>query len=190
MTARSLPFTGLSQIAGVAAIVAVLSIQPAGVGAQNPAPAAGRDTQAGQGAGRVGADGRSGRPADAPGSLGWKWWNDPDIRKQLKLTDDQATSIEGIFEKRQSEVQPWVDTFYRETERLTKMTRERVAQEPAYTLQVSRVEAVLSRLRESRTVMMYRMFLVLQPEQHRKLQDIMDRGRPTDGRGRGTGTGR
>jgi Spy/CpxP family protein refolding chaperone len=180
----------LSQIIGFAAVVAVLSTQPFRVGAQGVA--AGRDTQAGQaaGAGRAGTDGRSGRPGDAPGSLGWKWWNDPDIRKQLKLVDEQAASIEGIFEKRQADVQPWVDMFYRESDRLTRMTRERVAQEPAYTLQVSRVEAVLSRLRESRTVMMYRMFMVLQPEQHRKLQDILGSGRPADGRGRTTGSGR
>ena len=52
----------------------------------------------------------------------------------------------------------------------TRLTRERLVDESTYSLQVARVEALRRRLNESRTVMLYRIYQELTPEQYKKLQ--------------------
>jgi Spy/CpxP family protein refolding chaperone len=137
------------------------------------------------------AQGAPNRPpaGPPPGSsglgAGWDWWFDPAVKKDLKLTDEQAGRIRDIFEKREVEVKPVWDQLNREGERLEKMTRERVADDATYAVQVSKVQFLFAEVRKSRTVMIYRMFRELQPEQYKKLQDIMERRRPSDGRGPG-----
>lgn len=152
----------------------------AGAGRQ----AAGSNQQAPGGA-------RGDRPRESGSApFGWQWWNDPDVRRDLKLSDEKSRVIEGIFQKRQGEAKAWWDQLQREQDRLTRMTRERLADEGTYALQVSKVEALAARLREGRTVMLYRIYLELQPDQFKKLQDIMDRWRANNGRGRGPEPGR
>jgi len=107
----------------------------------------------------------------------------------LKLSDEKARVIEDIFQRRQTEAKAWWDQLQREQDRLTRMTRERVTDEATYALQVSKVEALAARLREGRTVMLYRIFLELQPDQFKKLQDMMEQRR-NNGRGRGPEPGR
>jgi Spy/CpxP family protein refolding chaperone len=144
-------------------------------------------SQSGSGQPAAGSGDRSREAGQAP--FGWQWWNDPTVKSELKLSDDKARLIEGIFQKRQTEAKAWWDQLQKEQDRLTRMTRERMTDEATYALQVSKVEALASRLREGRTVMLYRIYLELQPEQFRKLQDMMDRRR-TNGRGRGPDVGR
>ena len=126
-------------------------------------------------------------PSGPPGNGGspWDWWSDPAVKKDLKLTEEQVHKIRDIFEKRETEVKPLWDMLNREGDRLDRMTRERVADEATYAVQVSKVQHLFARVRESRTVMMYRMYRELQPEQYKKLQEIMDRRRAMDGRGSG-----
>jgi Spy/CpxP family protein refolding chaperone len=135
------------------------------------------------------AQGTPGRPSGPPasGSLGpsWDWWDDPAVKKDLKLTDEQARRIRDIFEKREVEVKPMSDQLYREGEKLDKMTRERVADDATYAVQVSKVHHLFAEVRKSRTLMIYRMYRELQPEQYKKLQEIMERRRSMNGRGSG-----
>jgi len=191
---HKLSFTHLSHLGSLS--LAVWCLAGASQLSASQAPQGQGGTAAGapsaQGAGRQAGppDGRGGRAGDASGSTAWKWWNDLDVRRELKLTDEKARAIEAIFEKRQAEVKPWVDQLQKEQDRLNRMTQERLADVPTFTLQVSKLEALRSRLQESRTVMLYRIFLELQPDQFKKFQDIMDRRRRSDGRGRGSEAGR
>ena len=125
--------------------------------------------------------------APASGTLGpsWDWWDEPAVKKDLKLTDEQVRKIREIFEKREAEVKPVWDQLNREGDRLDKMTRERVADEATYAVQVSKVHHLFADVRKSRTMMLYRMYRELQPEQYKKLQEIMERRRSTDGRSSG-----
>ena len=129
------------------------------------------------------------RPSGPPasGTLGpsWDWWDEPAVKKDLKLTDEQVRKIREIFEKREAEVKPVWDQLNREGDRLDKMTRERVADEATYAVQVSKVHHLFADVRKSRTMMLYRMYRELQPEQYKKLQEIMERRRSTDGRSSG-----
>ena len=129
------------------------------------------------------------RPSGAPasGTLGpsWDWWDDPAVKKDLKLTDEQVRKIRDLFEKREAEVKPVWEQLDREGARLDKMTRERVADDATYAVQVGKVHHLFAEVRKSRTVMISRMYRELQPEQYKKLQEIMERRRSTDGRGAG-----
>lgn len=112
------------------------------------------------------------------------WWADPEIKAALGLTEEQTKRIREIFERRELEVKPLLAMLNRESDRLDHMTKERVADDLAYAVQVSKVENLVARWRESRTVMIYRMYRELQPDQHKKLQEILDRRRSA---GRGSG---
>jgi Spy/CpxP family protein refolding chaperone len=151
--------------------------QPAGQLGAAPNPPAGR--QAGPGGGR------SGVGPTVPG--GFEWWRDAEVKRELKLTEDKARKIEGMFAKLENDRRPLVEKLDQERARLDQMTRERTADEAAYALQVGQVETLWARWRESRTVMIYRMYRELQPEQYKKLQEIFQRRAASDGRGRGPG---
>lgn len=126
-------------------------------------------------------------PPNRPVTVRWEWWKDPDVKRSIRLSDEKTRKIDAIYTRREIEIQPVVDKIVVEQDKLNHMTNERVADEAAYALQVSQVETLWARWRESRTVMLYRMFLELQPDQYKKLQEIMDRRFSQDGRGRGPG---
>ena len=111
------------------------------------------------------------------------WWSDPAIKAEIKLTDEQSKRIKEIFEKREAEIKPLLEQLNRESGRLDRMTSERAADEITYSVQVGKVESLAARWRESRTMMIYRMYRELQPEQYQKLQEIMDRRRSARGSG-------
>ena len=126
----------------------------------------------------------SGRGA-GPSTLGWKWWSDVDVQKELGLSPEKVRNIDDYFNRRDADLRPVMHEFVRQSEELDKMTRAAVVDESTYLLQVMRVESTRQRLNESRTVMLYRMYRQLTPDQHRKLQDLLDRRFNRGGRGRG-----
>jgi Spy/CpxP family protein refolding chaperone len=66
------------------------------------------------------------------------------------------------------------------------MTRAATVDEATYALQVQEVQSLGARLGESRTMMLYRIYRELQPEQYKKLQEIFARraAQHTGGNGR------
>ena len=115
----------------------------------------------------------------------WEWWKDDDVKRQLGLTDKVATDIDSYYQNRLRQMMPFVESLNREREALDKMTRERNVDEATYAVQVSHVVSLQSKLLESRTLMLYHIYLKLTPEQHLKLNDARDRHFQ---RGRGAGT--
>jgi Spy/CpxP family protein refolding chaperone len=116
----------------------------------------------------------SGRGA-APPTLSWEWWNDADVQKELGLAAEKIERINSFYARRNAELRPVVHEYQKQLAELDKLTRERLVDPETYLVQVLRVEAARSRLSESRTMLLYRMYRELTPEQHRKLQDMMDR---------------
>lgn len=117
----------------------------------------------------------SGRPSGGPQMGPWKWWNDAGVQKELGLSAEKIKDIDNFFERRSKDLKPMADELERQRQELDNMTKAAVADESVYALQVLRVESLGARLRESRTMMLYRMFRSLQPDQYRKLQDLLDR---------------
>jgi hypothetical protein len=126
---------------------------------------------------------RSRRPGGG-GSDGGRpeWYQDEVFKKDLALTDDKSRRITGLYEYRTRQMQPFVEALAAENAVQFKMSQERTASVGAYRVQVAKVQALRSRLIESRQVMEYRMSLELTPEQ---LQKIDARDNPRGRRGGG-----
>jgi Spy/CpxP family protein refolding chaperone len=115
--------------------------------------------------------------------VGWEWWKDDAVKKDLALTDSQARSITRLYEDRARQMKTHSDEFQKQLEELDKMTRERTVDVATYSIQVTRVEALRTELSKTRTVMLYSIYRMLTPEQYQKLRQIRDQRR--SGRGGG-----
>jgi len=95
----------------------------------------------------------------------------------MNLTDAQVRVITQIYERRVREVTPFYEEFVKQLAELDRMTQERVVDEATYAVQVSRAEALRSKLNETRAVMLYTIYKRLDPAQYQKLREIRDRRR-------------
>jgi Spy/CpxP family protein refolding chaperone len=125
---------------------------------------------------------RPGPPPARPGSGGGEWWKDELVVKELQLGPSKARSIDRIVMDRMKRGEGIADEFETEFGKLEQMATERVG-EAAFTSQVMKVSFLRSRIWESRQVMLYAMYQVLTPEQHKKLLEIRERNRGRGGRG-------
>jgi Spy/CpxP family protein refolding chaperone len=102
----------------------------------------------------------------------WKWWINPEHRRELGITDDQSKQIDAIFESSF----PAQRAKYREAEKLdeelSRMLKESVADVATVTAKVEQLEKLQAERRAMRTVMLYRINLVLSPEQRVKLENF------------------
>ncbi|MEZ5318492.1 MAG: hypothetical protein R2752_13915 [Vicinamibacterales bacterium] len=149
-----------------------------------------RAAQPGQAPGHAPAADQAGRSNEgrgqqrpSPSGRTWEWWKDADVAKELQLATEAANRIDQIYQNRNRQMRPLAEKYLAERDKLDQMTRERVASYEEYQLQVQNVESLYSRLRESRIVMLYRMYQVLSQEQYQKFRTLLDR---RGGRGRGS----
>ena len=119
-----------------------------------------------------------------PGSPWGEWWKDELVKKEVGLTEDKARKIDAIFQDRSRRLSPIVAEFEKLEAELERLTRERLVDEATYSLQVARVEDFRRRIREGRTILLYRIIQELTPEQHKKLLALRERNR--SGRGAGS----
>lgn len=123
---------------------------------------------------RGGREGRQSRDSRQDSNR-WKWWINPEHRKELSITDDQSAQIDQIFESSM----PPQRAKWREAEELeatlSKTLKEGVADVSTVKEQVERLEKLQAERRVMRTVMLYRMNLLLTPEQRVKLEAFRKR---------------
>jgi Spy/CpxP family protein refolding chaperone len=137
-------------------------------------------------------DGRRGpNPGEGRGGRGgpsdYKFWKDPAVVKEIGLTLDQATKIDRIYEDRARRIAPFADELDKERAELDRLIRERTVDTGAVELQASKSTTLLAKIQETRIVMLYRQYMVLTPDQHKKLQAILERQRAAREYGRGRG---
>jgi Spy/CpxP family protein refolding chaperone len=116
---------------------------------------------------------RSDRDSDGRPRDRWKWWLYD--RTELGINDRQSAEIDRIFE----ETIPHQRAKREELERLeavlATMTREAKADVSAVAQQVNKVESLRAEMNKTRTVMLYRINLVLSAEQREKLKVFMEK---------------
>jgi Spy/CpxP family protein refolding chaperone len=114
-----------------------------------------------------GRDARNERPQD---SNRWKWWVNPDDRRELGITDQQSAAIEQIW----ASVAPRQRENWHELQRIEaelEATLKTASAEPSQVAeQVQKVEKLRAEMNTTRTVMLYRISQVLSPEQRVKLE--------------------
>jgi len=184
VTARKPSLTPWIAATSFALLLSGFSLGPLGAAGQNPSASGAGGPAAGRG-----QDTRLPGPSPSAGrgtsQIGWEWWNDADVQKELGLSADKIHQIDDFYQRRIKDVKPIVDEYMKQQKELDAMTKAAVVDEPIYSMQVLRVEGLRSRLVESRTMMLYRIYRILQPEQNKKLQDILERRfKASNGRGR------
>jgi Spy/CpxP family protein refolding chaperone len=103
----------------------------------------------------------------------WKWWLYD--REELGITDKQSAEIDRIFE----ETVPGQRAKREEIERLepvlAKLTKEATADVATIAQHVDRIETLRAEMNKTRTIMLYRMNLLLNPEQRAKVKALYDK---------------
>jgi hypothetical protein len=150
---------------------------------------AAQQTQTGANQSQTSTPGRGGQrgasfPGDRPGgppsnpspvSVGWDWWNDVDVKKEVGLRAEQATRIDRIYSGRVKDADPYAQEYQKEYAALNKMFADRVVDDATLGLQLTKVYTLRSKLSESRQLMLYHIAKVLDPDQYAKLLAIFDR---------------
>ena len=111
------------------------------------------------------------------------WWKDEAIKKEVRLTDQQVRRIQNIIESRVKQITPTYEEYRKQVALLDQTIKDRTADLATFEVQVGRVEFLRSKVNETRTIMLYRILRELDPAQHQKLREILDR--PRSGRGGG-----
>jgi len=103
------------------------------------------------------------------------FWKDPAIIKEVGLTPDQAKRIDTLWHDRWKEMTGRAEELRKQETELKRIIAARTVSPDVVALQIDRVEAQRTMLYKSRTLMLYRMALVLTPEQNKGMQDLWDR---------------
>jgi Spy/CpxP family protein refolding chaperone len=111
-----------------------------------------------------------------------KWWQDEQFKAELGLTAQQSASVESTFQTAIPKLKAAKAQLDVLEEELSRMIRERTADESVVSAQIDRVEAARTELSKNRTLMLYRIHRILTPEQNTKLQAMHERWERERGR--------
>jgi len=104
-----------------------------------------------------------------------KFWQDPKLRQEIGITDAQSVQIENIWSSSIQALRDARKDLDGLETILSRTIQENTADVFTVSQQVDKVEAARSAYNKSRTVMLYRMNLVLNPDQRIKVKALNDR---------------
>jgi Spy/CpxP family protein refolding chaperone len=112
-------------------------------------------------------------PAPAvAGAMKFKWWQSERFVRELGLTTDQQARLEEIFKSSWPSLQACKGDLDRLDSELSKLIADGTTPETQVIQQIDRVEASRSALGRARSLMLYRMYRVLTPDQRVKLKAL------------------
>lgn len=127
------------------------------------------------------------------GAQGFKWWQSERFKTDLALTPEQTTKLEEVFQGLYPRMTGGKESLDRLEKRLDSLIAPGTAPEAEVMKLVYEVEDARAALNRTRTLMVYRMHLLLTPEQRVKMKALHDRweqerrkGGRTTGRGPAT----
>jgi Spy/CpxP family protein refolding chaperone len=115
-------------------------------------------------------------PAFAQG-FRFKWWQTEQFQKELKLTPEQVTRIEAIFQASEPLLRAQMQAVDRREEKLSKVISDPKSDEPAVVQATDRLESARNEMTRTRTLMLFRIRRVLNDEQMVKLNQMHDHDR-------------
>ncbi len=119
---------------------------------------------------------------------GFKWWQTERFQKELALTTEQITRIEGIYQTTEPILRAQKQAVDRREDKLSKVIQDPKSDEPAVLLAIDRLEAARSEVGRTRNLMFFRIRRVLSDEQNVKIRtmhehDRRERERKSKGQG-------
>jgi len=118
----------------------------------------------------------------AQGAPRTKWWESPEVKARLSLTDDQAGRIEQIYSSTLPERTKYADDAERLAAELEAILRYADCSEQAVVELSERASAAQALRSRARILMLYRMYRVLTPVQRRQLDELSHRHGDTSAR--------
>ena len=119
-------------------------------------------------------DNKAKAPAPGPDERErWKWWLYD--RAELGISDQQSASINAIFESTLPKLRETRQELDRAEEEMARIIKEHKADLAVVSGQLDRLEGARSRHNKTRTLMLYRMHLLLSAEQRTKLEALRAR---------------
>lgn len=106
----------------------------------------------------------------------WKWWLYD--RAELSISDQQSTAINQIFESTIPKLRETRQELDRAEEDLSRTIKEHKADVAVVSGLLDRVEGARSFYNKTRVLMLYRMHLLLTPDQRTKLEALRARRDP------------
>jgi Spy/CpxP family protein refolding chaperone len=100
---------------------------------------------------------------------GFKWWQTERFQKELALTTEQITRIEGIYQTTEPMLRAQKQAIDRREEKLSKVIQDPKSDEPMLLQATDRLEAARNELSRTRTLMLFRIRRVLTEEQNTKI---------------------
>jgi Spy/CpxP family protein refolding chaperone len=107
----------------------------------------------------------------------FKWWQAERFQKELKLTPEQITRIEGIFLASEPLLRAQKEAVDRREEKLSKVISDPKSDEPAVIQATDRLELARNEVTRTRTLMLFRIRRVLNDEQLVKLNVMHEHDR-------------
>ena len=116
--------------------------------------------------------------AASPASAqGFKWWQTERFQKELKLTSEQITRIEGVFQASEPLLRAQKIAVDRREEKLSKVISDPKSDEPAVIQATDRLELARNEVTRTRTLMLFRIRRVLNDDQLLKLNTMHEHDR-------------
>jgi Spy/CpxP family protein refolding chaperone len=103
----------------------------------------------------------------------WKWWLYD--RAELAINDQQSAAINAIFESTLPKLRETRQELDRAEEEMARIIKEHKADLAVVSGQLDRLESARSLHNKTRTLMLYRMHLLLSAEQRSKLEALRAR---------------
>jgi Spy/CpxP family protein refolding chaperone len=104
-------------------------------------------------------------------SFGFPWWRDAQFQKDLSLTTDQASRIDGVYQSAVPNLRAKKEELDQQEAELSRLIAGN-ADELLVTRQVDRVETIRANLNKMRTLMLLHMRQVLTPDQRVRLNKM------------------
>jgi hypothetical protein len=102
------------------------------------------------------------------------WWRSEDFKRELGLSADQSTKIDGIHQSTLPELRQEWDELNKYEAKLSKLL-ESSTDEALIARQIDRVETARANLNKTRSLMIARIRLVLNAEQRTKFKVLAER---------------
>jgi Spy/CpxP family protein refolding chaperone len=100
---------------------------------------------------------------------GFKWWHAERFQKELVLTSEQITRIEGIYQTTEPLLRAQKQAIDRREEKLSKVIQDPNSDEAMVLQATDRLEASRNELSRTRTLMLFRIRRVLSDEQNLRI---------------------
>jgi Spy/CpxP family protein refolding chaperone len=105
----------------------------------------------------------------------YKWWLSPEGKKEFGISEPQSRELEAQFQQMLPTLRANKSELDKQEKTLNQLLGEAGSSEPTVAQAIDRAEAARSALSRTRTLMLYRMYRLLSPEQRAKVQAYYER---------------